>query len=377
MIDLRDFGNESGNFDKALRKSSLLPKCPLILVAGSSGKSLTIAYLSGILQALGKKVGAYYNCFDDNEDDIRVNGARGVVDLDYLSYAQKYSLSKEQAKFLLALSAYKDCDYILVEEPIGGVSSPIYSEFLEPTLTILTSVGLDHVEELGTTESSIAFDCAALSVQDSTLLSFELNELNEPPVKEYCLDNKVKWVKANTPFHPHYEGKELVFDIHAYPGIRINTPVAIEMLDLALAIEAVNQLGLSLDKETLQKGIGNISLPNHHEVRGRYLFDCASSPEMIAGLSKSYPSLALGEPLSVVYAAKKGSNVASILPLLDNAFDKVYLTGIPGDDDFWDEDDFFLFTADHPFINDLASIEGKVLFLGDIRFLAYAKERVK
>ena len=377
MIDLQGFKNESGDFDKALRKSSLLPKCPLILVAGSSGKSLTIAYLSGILQALGKKVGAYYNCFDDNEDDIRVNGVRGAVDLDCLSYAKKYSLSQEQAKFLLALSAYQDCDYILVEEPIGGVSSPIYSELLEPTLTILTSVGLDHVEELGTTESGVALDCAALSVPDSTLLSFELNELNEPPVKEYCLDNKVKWVKANTPFHPHYEGEELVFDIHAYPGIRIKTPVAIEMLDVALAIEAANQLGLSLDKDTLQKGIGRISLPNHHEARSRYLFDCASSPEMIASLTKSYPSLASGEPLSVVYAAKKGSNVASILPLLDNAFDKVYLTDIPGDEGFWDEDDFFLFTADHPFINDLASIEGKVLFLGDIRFLAYAKERVK
>ena len=377
MIDLQGFKNESGDFDKALRKSSLLPKCPLILVAGSSGKSLTIAYLSGILQALGKKVGAYYNCFDDNEDDIRVNGVRGAVDLDCLSYAKKYSLSQEQAKFLLALSAYQDCDYILVEEPIGGVSSPIYSELLEPTLTILTSVGLDHVEELGTTESGVALDCAALSVPDSTLLSFELNELNEPPVKEYCLDNKVKWVKANTPFHPHYEGEELVFDIHAYPGIRINTPVAIEMLDVALAIEAANQLGLSLDKDTLQKGIGRISLPNHHEARSRYLFDCASSPEMIASLTKSYPSLASGEPLSVVCAAKKGSNVASILPLLDNAFDKVYLTDIPGDEGFWDEDDFFLFTADHPFINDLASIEGKVLFLGDIRFLTYAKERVK
>lgn len=377
MIDLQGFKNESGDFDKALRKSSLLPKCPLILVAGSSGKSLTIAYLSGILQALGKKVGAYYNCFDDNEDDIRVNGVRGAVDLDCLSYAKKYSLSQEQAKFLLALSAYQDCDYILVEEPIGGVSSPIYSELLEPTLTIITSVGLDHVEELGTTESGVALDCAALSVPDSTLLSFELNELNEPPVKEYCLDNKVKWVKANTPFHPHYEGEELVFDIHAYPGIRINTPVAIEMLDVALAIEAANQLGLSLDKESLQKGIGRISLPNHHEARSRYLFDCASSPEMIASLAKSYPSLASGEPLSVVYAAKKGSNVASILPLLDNAFDKVYLTDIPGDEGFWDEDDFFLFTADHPFINDLASIEGKVLFLGDIRFLTYAKERVK
>ncbi len=377
MIDLRGFGSESGNFDKALRKSGLLPSCPLVLVAGSSGKSMTIAYLDAILRALGKKVGAYYNCFDDNEDDIRVDGQRGRIDTSLLSLAKKYDLSAEQAKFLLALSAYKDCDYLLIEQPLGGVSSPIYSELLEPSLTILTSVGLDHVEELGTTESSIALDCAALAVRDSVLLSFDLNELNEPPVKEYCEDNKVKWVKANAPFRPHYVGDRLVFDIHNYPNLAIFTPVAIEMLDVALAVEAAKELGLSVDGASLQLGLDNVSLPNHHEKRGLYLFDCASSPEMIAALAKSYPSLALGEPLSVVFAAKKGSNVAAILPLLDNAFDKVYLTGVPGDEGFWNEDDFFLFTADHPFIEDLSSIEGKVLILGDKRFLAYAKERLK
>ena len=83
-----------------------------------------------------------------------------------------------------------------------------------------------------------------------------------------------------------------------------------------------------------------------------------------------------GRSSAVLFACKKGCNAASILPILDNAFGQVMLTGIEGDPSYWGEDDFFLFLEDHPFVSSIEEAkarlpEGGVLILAsDEEFLS-------
>ena len=374
------FGNEMGDLNKAIRKAGISFKGRIISVTGSSGKSLTAHFLYGMLSASGYKTAAYLNCFPDFASNLLLSYKSPKFDESLLKLALKCGLSLGQAQFLLTYEAAKDCDFFVLEHDIGGISSSCYFDDLYSELTILTSTGLDHVELLGTTESEIALDCVSLCPVSTRLLSYDLSELTLPPVKEYCEANDVTWSKADRCHYPHLEGEDFVFEYFPYKDLRIPYLGRIAVEDAGLAIEAARILLSSPKEEDIKKGLAIDPLPYHLSKKGDVYFDLASSPEQAYGLSRSSQTLAKNGPVHVIYGARKGSNVSAILPILDNAFAEVCLSTVPGESAYWDEDDFALFLADHPFVFDIkshiASHPGTYLIVGEKGFVFHAEKEI-
>lgn len=374
------FGNELGDLNKAIRKAGISFKGRIISVTGSSGKSLTAHLLFGILSKAGYKTAAYLNCFPDFASNLLLSYKSPKFDESLLKLALKCGLSLGQAQFLLAYEAAKDCDFFVLEHDIGGISSSCYFDDLYSELTILTSTGLDHVELLGTTESEIALDCVSLCPVSTRLLSYDLSELTLPPVKEYCEANDVTWSKADRCHYPHLEGEDFVFEYFPYKDLRIPYIGRVAVEDAGLAIEAARILLSSPKEEDIKKGLAIDPLPYHLSKKGDVYFDLASSPEQAYGLSRSAQTLAKNGPVHVIYGARKGSNVSAILPILDNAFAKVCLSTVPGESAYWDDDDFALFLADHPFVSDvkshIASNPGTYLIVGEKGFVFHVEKKI-
>ena len=372
---------ERGDLDNAVGKLGELPT--LIAIVGSSGKSIASCALSSILSGQGKGVGLFLHCLPSDADRIYVNGklvCESEIEDAYKELRKpiaKCHLSKEQALYLIALHIFasKGLDYGVVEFDVGGYSSSCYADSLRYEMTVLTSTGLDHGDVLGSTESEVALDCVSAASEASTLVSYELGELVLPPVEEYVRKNEIKWVKGDAFHFDHLVEDCFRFDYFPYKDLGVFTKLRAHLSSISLAIEGAKHL-LDLNEDKLKSSLASCQLPFHGDEQDGVIPLICSNVEMAYSLARSAPTLRKGRPSAVLFACKKGCNAASILPILDNAFGQVMLTGIEGDPSYWGEDDFFLFLEDHPFVSSIEEAkarlpEGGVLILAsDEEFLS-------
>ena len=145
------------------------PANKVFTVAGTNGKGSTVAYLAAINTALGQRCGTYTSphLLNFNErinimgvavsDDClvqafeRVEAARGSVSLTYFEFTTL-------AAFLILQQAQLDC--AVLEVGLGGRLDTV--NLVDTDCAIITPIGLDHQDFLGTDISSIATEKAGI-----------------------------------------------------------------------------------------------------------------------------------------------------------------------------------------------------------------------
>ncbi|MDR2213105.1 MAG: bifunctional tetrahydrofolate synthase/dihydrofolate synthase, partial [Pseudomonadales bacterium] len=141
----------------------------IVIVGGTNGKGSTVTMLASVLRAAGYRVGTYtsphllrYNervAIDGepvSDADLcrafaAVEALRGEVSLTYFEYGTLAAL---------ALFAERRPDYLLLEVGLGGRLDAV--NIVEPELSILTNVALDHLDWLGDTREAIGREKAGI-----------------------------------------------------------------------------------------------------------------------------------------------------------------------------------------------------------------------
>jgi dihydrofolate synthase/folylpolyglutamate synthase len=145
------------------------PAPRVITVTGTNGKGSTCAFVASLLQAQGLKVGVYssphlvrYN------ERVQVQGveatdeqlceafeviekARGEISLTY------FEMGTLAAFWLFEQAAL---DAVVLEVGLGGRLDAV--NLIDADLALVTSIGVDHAEWLGTTRESVAFEKAGI-----------------------------------------------------------------------------------------------------------------------------------------------------------------------------------------------------------------------
>ena len=159
--------------DNALRLMKALgnahQKFPAIHIAGTNGKGSVSHYLSAILQEAGYKVGLYTSPhLVEFGERIRINGKmieeQYVVDFvaDNQSLIDEIQPSFFELTMAMAFNyfAEQEVDIAIVEVGLGGRLDS--TNIIQPLLSVITNIGLDHVEFLGDTLAQIAFEKAGI-----------------------------------------------------------------------------------------------------------------------------------------------------------------------------------------------------------------------
>lgn len=141
----------------------------LVIIGGTNGKGSSVAMLSGILRAAGHSVGTYtsphlsrYNervCIDGREATdaelcaafAAVEAVRDGVSLTYFEYGT-----------LAALQCFATLkpEFVILEVGLGGRLDAV--NIVEPAVSLLTNVDLDHMDWLGDTREKIGFEKAGI-----------------------------------------------------------------------------------------------------------------------------------------------------------------------------------------------------------------------
>jgi dihydrofolate synthase/folylpolyglutamate synthase len=144
-------------------------KQPSIHIAGTNGKGSTAAYCASMLKENGYRVGLFTSphIFDFSER-IRVNGSPisqdAVIEFcsRYQSLALDIAASFFELTFAMALAYFQDqkCDYLVIETGLGGRLDA--TNVLQPKVSVITTIALDHQEFLGSTLGQIASEKAGI-----------------------------------------------------------------------------------------------------------------------------------------------------------------------------------------------------------------------
>lgn len=151
---------------------------PSILVGGTNGKGETAAFLAAILQAHGLRVGLYTSPhIVDLRERFRVDGVplgreeilsvgRPVLERYTRDDGPEPSLSFFELTTLMALLAFsrRQVDVAVYEVGLGGRLDA--TNALDPAVSVVTSIALDHTEYLGETLEDIAREKAGIFRSD-------------------------------------------------------------------------------------------------------------------------------------------------------------------------------------------------------------------
>jgi len=220
-----------------------------IHIGGTNGKGSTAHYISSILQESGCKAGLFTSPhFYDFRERIKVNNQK--IDKDFITEftnlnkknIENNSLSFFELSFGLAVSYFNrnKVDIAIIEVGLGGRLDA--TNIINPLMSIITNISLDHTEILGDNLEDIAGEKSGIIKKDSITIIGECNNL----INNVFI-NKAK--KCNS--------KIFINDQHE----NLYSNVLYQKKNIATAIFSIKHLvGFNITEVSILNGIENVEL---------------------------------------------------------------------------------------------------------------------
>ena len=286
-------------------------KC--IHVAGTNGKGSTSHMLASVLQQAGYKVGLYTSPhLLDFRERIKVNGSmipeQKVVDFVSIHkpYFEAQRLSFFEMTVGMAFSYFKQerVDYAIIEVGLGGRLDA--TNIITPILSVITNIGLDHTQFLGTTRPKIAREKAGIIKNGVPVVVGEKDAETEYIFDEIAIEKKSPLVYAER------ISSEYLTDLKgSYQQLNVQTVIA------ALGFLSIK----NITPDIIQKGLLNVVL--NTQLSGRWQI-LNTSPKIIADVGHNkeglfFLSKQLQEEsfkkLHIIMGFVKGRKIPSLLSL--------------------------------------------------------------
>jgi dihydrofolate synthase/folylpolyglutamate synthase len=312
---------------------TLNPDCikPLtITVAGTNGKGSCIAYLEAIYRAQGYRVGAYSSphILKYNER-IKIDGIPVPDELICEAFARiesvrgNTSLSYFEFGTLAALDIFwrSSLDIQLLEVGLGGRLDAV--NIVDPDVSLITSIGIDHVDWLGTTREAIGREKAGIFRAKIPAIVGD----PEPPdsLAQSAADKNARLYCINKDFA--YKKQAVTWDWFA--GIRHITQLPEPGLkgehqyrNASAAILAVNMLSESLpvSDRSIRLGLGNAQLLGRFQLindKIPVLLDVGHNPEAVKTLVEYLTGTFPGRKVHAVFSMMKDKDIAAVLEIMN------------------------------------------------------------
>ena len=156
-------------------------KLKCIHVAGTNGKGSVCAMISSILQDAGYNVGMYTSPhLKKFNERIRINN-KLITDKDIVKYylkIKKYATDQtffDMTTAMAFLYFYDEkVDFSVMETGLGGRLDS--TNVITPVVSIITNVGIEHTEYLGSTIEKIAYEKAGIIKKNVNVITGAENE---------------------------------------------------------------------------------------------------------------------------------------------------------------------------------------------------------
>jgi dihydrofolate synthase / folylpolyglutamate synthase len=327
---------------------------PAVLIAGTNGKGSTASTLASILTAAGVRTGLYtsphlervnerirLNRTEIADDDFartffRVHdAAQALVLADKLPQLPSYFELLTAQAFLYFAEA--GVEIAVLEVGMGGRLDA--TNIVDPLLSIITDISLDHTEWLGDTIAAITREKAGILRRGGTVITLPQHPEANQALGEIATELEVRGVSA-VPFMPAVDPASGAYSIEALRGqIEVDSPLkgAHQHRNLALAIATAVELkerhGFPVTPEAIARGVRETRWPGRLERIARngvdWILDVAHNPAGAWALRSGLRGLlADRRPQVLVFGCLRDKPVAEMAQILFPLFEQVILAPI-------------------------------------------------
>jgi len=312
---------------------ALNPDCikpTTITVAGTNGKGSCIAYLEAIYRAQGYRVGAYSSphILKYNER-IKIDGKPVSDELICEAFARieavrgNTTLSYFEFGTLAALDIFRrsGLDVQLLEVGLGGRLDAV--NIVDPDVSLITSIGIDHVDWLGATREAIGKEKAGIFrakipaiVGDCNPPQSLLQSAIDKDARLYCINKDFSY-KKQTNSWDWFAGVRHISQLPE-PGLKGEH----QYRNASAVILAVDVLAKSLPVSDMAIRIG---IKNSH-LLGRFqlindkipvLLDVGHNPDAVKTLLDYLNMTFPGKRIHAVFSMMKDKDIASVLEIMN------------------------------------------------------------
>ncbi|MCG8317489.1 MAG: bifunctional tetrahydrofolate synthase/dihydrofolate synthase [Pseudomonadales bacterium] len=302
----------------------------IFMVAGTNGKGSTVRAIEAIAKATGKRVGSYTSphLYAYNER-IQINqipvSDEALVDaferVEQLRSATQLTYFEFGTLAALVILAAAELDWVVLEVGLGGRLDAV--NIVEPTVSIITSIALDHESWLGNTREAIGYEKAGIIRSKGICVCGD----PDPP----------DTVSQPAGSAERYYQRGMAFDIHEHRW-RWTSPIEgeieIDAMNTSLlpqnvitAIQAVAAIGEPLDQKAVELAMSGMALPGRQQIVQEHpwiMLDVGHNPQAAQGLQNRIRQLKLAHSIERCYcilgmlADKQHSEtLAELLPVID------------------------------------------------------------
>ncbi len=250
----------------------------VIHVAGTNGKGSVSNMLAAVLQQAGYQTGLFTSPhLTDFRERIRVNGEmipkQKVVNFvdRYKAEMERLQLSFFEMTTAMAFDyfAQSDVEVAVIETGLGGRLDA--TNIVQPLISVITNIGLEHTEYLGNSLPKIAREKGGINKKCTPVVVGEKNPNSNLVLEEIASDLRSELIYANEQFileEYGYDGKKQVVtmtrtrDNHPYQ-VRLDLLGEYQRYNLSTAATVLDKLHestpLSISRRAFVEGIREVS----------------------------------------------------------------------------------------------------------------------
>ncbi len=337
---------------------------PSVLIAGTNGKGSTAALLASILAAAGYRTGLYTSPhLEQVNERIAISSASGgfepiaddpfaeafgKVEAAAVALQHEGSLPAPPSFFeavtataFVAFAAAR-VDIAVLEVGMGGRLDA--TNVVDPLLSIITDISLDHMEYLGATLDAIAHEKAGILRASGTMVTLPQHPAANRALGEVAASLQVRGVNAAA-YIPFLDSTR-TGPRNRYPLSVLDETVEVDLplagshqqrnlaLAIAAAVELCNTHSYKITPEDISRGIRDIRWPARleripHDRHADLLVDVAHNAAGAWALRSALSHFDPAPPaMTLVFSCLRDKEIGEMAQILFPVFDHVILTTV-------------------------------------------------
>lgn len=313
-------------------------KFKTIHVAGTNGKGSSSHMLAAILASAGYKTGLYTSPhLVDFRERIRING--NWIDTDFMvDFVNKHQelIESVQPSFFeatVALAfdyfAQQEVDIAVIEVGLGGRLDS--TNIIQPEVSLITNIGLDHTDILGDTLEEIAAEKAGVIKVNTPIVISETDPVTAPVFSKYAANRHAPITFADQHYRMSSSSRRMLSQQFSVTDGRLQQEYTLDLmgeyqakniLGVLSTIDVLRKKGFAIADEALLKGLANVQGLTGFQGRWQtistdpwIICDTGHNEEGIKAVVNNLEAVAYKQ-LHVVLGAMKDKDLDHMLPYL-------------------------------------------------------------
>ncbi|MBC2137851.1 bifunctional folylpolyglutamate synthase/dihydrofolate synthase [Listeria innocua] len=307
-------------------------------IAGTNGKGSTLTFIRSSLEEAGYKTGTFTSPYIETFNErISVNGIpvsdQMIVDLanrikpiaeelEKTVYGPPSEFEIITAMMFLCFAEYEPIDIGIIEVGLGGRLDS--TNVLTPLISVITTIGMDHMEFLGNSIEQIAGEKAGIIKPGIPVISGVIQKEAQEVIINNAVRNNSNVAWLNKDFFIQNRGDEIIFRTShgdEIPDITIGLLGIHQLNNAAVAIKVLQYLNTfssyEINQSAIKQGLKKAFWPGRMElldVKPFIMLDGAHNPEGVktfANSIKTYPG-----HKKIIVSILKDKNYQEMIALL-------------------------------------------------------------